>query len=208
MQSVSSAIAFIHTEAGFFVLNYVDDFAGTEEGQERATISYNDMGELLSNLRIQENADKVVPPAQEISFLGTGINARKQILFVTDERLAELKTELAKWSHKINCTKKELQRIIGKLQFVANCVRPGRIFVSRLLVQMKNTPQNQEVEVSEQTRKDIFWWYKFLPQFNGTAILWFETFKPGQKITSDASLVGAGGMWGKQFYHVRFPQRF
>ena len=53
---------------------------------------------------------------------------------VTDDRMYEIRSILPKWLHKKSATKRELQSLIGKLQFVGKCVKLSRIFISIILV--------------------------------------------------------------------------
>ena len=52
---------------------------------------------------------------------------------ISPERLIEIRTLVSEWLKKTHATSKELQSLLGKLSFVSSCVRPGRIFVQRLL---------------------------------------------------------------------------
>ena len=52
---------------------------------------------------------------------------------VTPERMIEIKELVTSWLVREEASLKELQSVIGKLNFVAACVRQGRIFISRLL---------------------------------------------------------------------------
>ena len=66
-------------------------------------------------------------------FLGILIDTKQMIIQVTDNRLQEIHKLLSVWINKRSANKKQLQSLIGKLQFVANYVRPGRLYISRLL---------------------------------------------------------------------------
>ena len=52
---------------------------------------------------------------------------------VTAERILEISLLVESWFRKKKASLKELQSLLGKLHFISACVRPGRIFVSRLL---------------------------------------------------------------------------
>ena len=54
-------------------------------------------------------------------------------LEVTPDREVEISLLEESWLKKKKSSLKELQSLLGKLHFIAGCVRPGRIFVSRLL---------------------------------------------------------------------------
>ena len=104
-------------------------------------------------------------------------------------------------------SRKDLERIIGKLQFVAACVRPGRVFISRLLNTLHSLAPGQSQPMDLQTKKDLLWWEKFLPTYNGVSMMWMEQrLTPNSVIASDACLQGAGAIfWGKGYFRLKFP---
>ena len=101
----------------------------------------------------------------------------------------------------------QLESLIGKLQFVAACVRPGRVFISRLLNILREMPQGSVRTVSDQIRADVRWWLKFLPTFNGVAVTWMDQMlHQDSVISSDASMTGIGGyLVDSQYFHLRVP---
>ncbi len=76
---------------------------------------------------------KACGPDSTTVFLGIQFDTVKLTLSVTNERLVEIIALLKKWELKSSATKKQVQQLIGKLNFVAKCVRPGGIFISRML---------------------------------------------------------------------------
>ena len=54
-------------------------------------------------------------------------------LHITQDRLEEILHLLDAWTHKVMADKIEVLSLVGKLVFVASCVKPGRIFISRML---------------------------------------------------------------------------
>ena len=73
---------------------------------------------------------------------------------------------------------KELQSVLGKLNFIAACIRPGRIFISRLLqwlkILNKNLSSREQIQIPEYVKMDILWWHKFLPHYNGVSLMLYE----------------------------------
>ena len=61
------------------------------------------------------------------------LDAKKLTISIDEQRLAEISQLVLDWLTKQVCNNKELQSLLGKLNFVSQCVRPGRIFVNRLL---------------------------------------------------------------------------
>ena len=54
-------------------------------------------------------------------------------LEVTPERVVEISLLVQSWLRKKKASLKGLQSLLGKLHFISACVRPGRVFVNRLL---------------------------------------------------------------------------
>ena len=60
------------------------------------------------------------------------------------------------------------------------------------------------------TRRDIFWWRVYLPQYNGVSMLWPDIDDSVQgMMASDASLTGLGGtLQGKEYFRLRLPEHW
>lgn len=135
-QRTTNAIAFIMFKIGIQVLNYLDDLASAEK-KELAEFSYNTLGTILQKCGIEESSEKACAPSTIMTFVGILFNTEKMTVEVTPERLIEIKLLLLTWLNKETASLKEIQSLLGKLNFVASCVRPGRIFVSRMLQWLK-----------------------------------------------------------------------
>ena len=198
-------IAYIHRKMNYFLLNYVDDFIGTEY-QSNVKQAHKALIRLLDNIGVKRSEKKSVPPSQKVEFIGNLVDAEKFTIGVTPNRLQELSKELNLWRFKKYTTRCELESLIGKLQFVSNCVKPGRLFVLRLLGEMKRMSRGKTYFMNEEVRLDTKWWYLFLPQFQGTEILWLlDTAKIDEEFAVDACLVRAGGVRGNEVFTVLFP---
>ena len=205
-QRVTNAVVYAHRQFGYWSINYLDDF-GSAEKAEDAWSSYNLLGHILTAVGVEEVMQKAVPPMTRMEFLGNTVDTIKKTIEVSDSRKIELMELISTWENKTFFNKKQLQSLIGKLSFVTNCVRPGRIFVSRLLQSLKQCSDSTKYSVDSEIMKDLQWWKQFLPTFKGTAILWLQDSLTYEKLlASDASLVGGGAVHRKQFFHFKFPE--
>ena len=94
------------------------------------------------------------------------------------------------------------------MQFVANCVRPARVFVLHLRAKLAAMKQATGV-VDEEMRKDIWWWIRFMPTYNGVSIMWMkQALKEDILIALDSCLTGMGAHHQKQFIHSQFPSKY
>ena len=190
----------------YFLLNYVDDFIGCEY-ESRVEDTHKALIRLLDNIGIDRSVKKSVAPTQVIDFLGNLVNTIDMTIGVTPNRKTEILAELERWKFKKDCKRREVESLIGKLQFMSNCIRPGRLFISRMLADMKRMCRDRWYSVSEEMRKDLKWWYLFLPGFHGTSILWLlEKCEVDGEMSMDACLEAMGGMCSNEYIRCRFPE--
>ena len=206
-QRITNAVRYIMEQYGFWIINYIDDFPGAEKGQDQAQKLFDALTELFQTLGMEENHQKAVLPMQELVFLGVGFSVPNMTLFVPLEKLLDLMALLENWRTKAQATWKELESLIGKLQFVAKCVRPGRVLISWLLNTLRCFPKVGAFPVPEEARKDIRWWWHFMPSYNGTSIMWLMDLLDSQAMfVTDTTLIGMGAVRHREFVALKFPE--
>ena len=170
--------------------NYIDDFPSTEP-QGIVWDSYDALGRLFRDLGVQESPEKASPPDHVVVFLGTWFNAREQTMFVTPDR---------------DMVHQATIRIAHRKTCLLFCVRPGRLFVSRLLTFLTTMKRGCWYTITEAARLDIKWWWDYLPYFNTVNILWMEQVtKADVIVATDASMKGAGGVTDTEYFRFDFP---
>ena len=92
-QRITNAIAFIHRQLQYFLLNYVNDFVGAEL-KHKIWESYQHLTQLLEKLRVETAKEKIVPPTTRLEFLGITFDSEKMTMEVSEHRLKEIKGEL------------------------------------------------------------------------------------------------------------------
>lgn len=126
---------------------------------------------------------------------------------VTPSRLSELISLLTSWCVTRTCTKAALQSLVGKLMFVAKCVRQSQIFVSRILELLHSIQApTHHVRLNTEFRKDIRWWQIFLPRYNGVSVIHTSHWSaPDEVFATDACLSGCGGLSSTEYFQSVFP---
>ena len=208
-QRFSNAIASILFKLGIYILNFIDDLASAEQ-VENAHFAFLTLQKVLFQCGIEEAIKKACAPATKMSFVGVLFNTETMTVEVTEDRLNEIRLLLRTWLDREKATLKDIQSLIGKLNFVAACVKPGRIFISRLMkwlkVLYKEKPGTLHL-IPEFAKKDILWWYRFLPHYNGISMMIYEEWcQPDFIFSSDACLSGCGGFWQGNYFHSIFPE--
>ena len=116
---------------------------------------------------------------------------------------------LQSWTKKRRANLKEVQSLLGKLNFAASTVRSGRVFVSRIIEEIKKFDKNgKSRNISKNMLKDINWWLTFMEQFDGKTIIPPAKFaSPESTFSTDSCLTGCGG-WSfteHRAFHAEFP---
>ena len=216
-QHVTSAVSAAHNSSGrmlepsqdFNSLNYSDDLGGAELGI-RSWLSFYMMGALLEKLGLEESTKKASPPSTDMIYLSVRFNTITQQKSVPPEKLAELQDILGRWSRKTLVTKKDLQSLVGKLMSVAKVVRHSRVFVCRLLSDLKrlhNVAQHSKILLQQDTIKDILWWNVFLRKFNGVDFLIPRSLdNVMMEYHGDACLTGGGGVYMDEYWSRILPE--
>ena len=206
-QRITSCIKYICGILDISIENYLDDLAGAET-PEKAWHAYEELQQVLKFSGIKESVNKCLDPSTEMPFLGVLFNTVDMTLKVTPDRLVEILTLVQEWLVKDQATLKQLQSLLGKLNFVAHCVKPARIFICRLLNWLRSIHETIEPQpISYETKKDLLWWSKFLPLYNGVSMMdLHEWGQPDAVLASDACLEGCGSWFNGKFFHTTFPQ--
>ena len=226
-QRVTDAVAWIlrglglesHEERAYNVENYVDDMGGVEATLARATAAFNTLGQLLVDLGLVESKEKAEAPTTTITYLGVEFDSNTMEMRVPADKLEEIKSEITRWLRKKMITKKELQSLLGKLFWVGKVVKHSRVFLGRMLEQLRTMTKmkdSKKVKLTEDTRKDILWWFNFLDHYNGIEIITNEDpiplsyhqllDTPHDICAGDATPVGGGAWHGYEYWCDLLPE--
>ena len=137
-------------------------------------------------------------------FLGLEVNTITMTIGIPQGKLIEIRLELEKWFINRRVTKKQVQRLVGLLNFAAGWVKPRRIYFSRVLDFLRNIRKHALVD--EGTIKDIHWGKVFSNDFNGVFLIMNDKWEePGHMAHCDACLSAIGALTDLEFFHFELP---
>lgn len=203
-QRTTNAVSYMLWKHGVHVVNYVDDFGGVSDSVS-ADQDYDFAVKLFKDLGLELSAEKCFPPSTIVTFLGKEYDSKQMTVRIPETKIQETKDILQSYAHKRSCTKRQLQQIIGKLAFISECVRSGRLFISRMLEVLRKYRYNHfRIRLTEEFRKDIKWWLLFLDTYNGISIIpEIDWSSPDAIISTDSCLQGIGGFNFSTFEYFR-----
>ena len=86
---------------------------------EKARDQYEFLINTLCELDLQEAENKSIEPSSHMKVLGVLFDAHDQTMSVTPQRLNEITLLMDEWLCKKSASKRDLQSLIGKFQFVS-----------------------------------------------------------------------------------------
>ena len=162
---------------------------------------------LCEDLGVQLAPDKTTNSSRNTTFLGIELDTSLQIAKLPLDKLHEYTAEVRSLSvlHKIR--RKDLESLIGKLNFAASVV-PARPFLRRLIDLLHSVKKPYHfIRVTNSVKQDLLTWLAFLEQYNG--VTYFRSLKIADSesihMVSDASKQGFGVLWLKMVTGAVLP---
>ena len=86
---------------------------------------------------------------------------------------------------------------------ITKCVKSSQPFFDRMLQNLREAKDAEQVDLNVEFYKDLVWFQKFLPHFNGICLYNHQLLQGTVQV--DASLQGLGGRWGDYIYKLAIP---
>ena len=171
-QCTTKAVVRIFNTQGFSADVYLDDFYGAKY-QSLASQAFSQLSKLFQQLGLDSSLEKDTPPSTSMICLGILVDTEAFTLEVLASLLEELRTELTSWQKSSFFTKKQLQSLLGKLSFVTACVKPGRLFMARLLNSLRECKHAASYwyPITTTMLLDIQWWLEFRPRYRHISLI-------------------------------------
>jgi hypothetical protein len=181
----------------FFLLSAGDDVASATTA---ANIAHENFRRCLTDLGWPIVENKVTKPCQDLSFLGIRVNLVEQELSLPPEKLQAILTELQLFSTRTSAVKRDVERLVGRLNFAASVVKGGRTFLHRMIDTVNSVQDhNAVVHLTDDFRADVAWWLRFASQWNGRAMMIDPAPIGGPRFVTDASDAAVCAVFDSEF---------
>ncbi|XP_077790847.1 uncharacterized protein LOC144328967 [Podarcis muralis] len=192
------------------VTHYLDDFlvaSASDTGD--CSVLLQAFADLTQELGVPLAADKTEGPSTRLTYLGILLDTVAQTSSLPSDKLANLRRVIEELLPLRKVSLRQLQSLLGHLNFACRVVAPGRPFCSRLarLTSGLKAPHHR-VRLSSQVKVDLSIWLEFLEEFNGVS-LWQDTLNLQNdfQVQSDAAgSLGFGLYWKGRWCAERWPK--
>ena len=196
-QRTTDVLRHVMASRGVRTFNYIDDVICIHRHQTADT-EFKTLYSLFEFLGVPINPNKVVHPSRSLTCMGIIVDLDAKQLSISQGKMLEILDLCRLYMGKKSITKKQFQSLLGKLLFIHRCVVPARIFVNRLLNNLRKC--QGRILVNTEMKQDISWFVQFLEKFNG--VVMFQNVRHTFDVYVDASLTGMGGCWNNNAYAV------
>ena len=191
------------------VLHILDDFLFVASSLEKCHTDLANFLSLCDYLGVPIAHEKTVEPRTTIEFAGITIDSISQEARLPPDKLQKCRTLLHQFYKRRTVTLRELQSLIGLLNFACSVVVPGRAFLRRLIdLTIGITKAHHHIRLTRTARADIKLWLTFLDNFNGRAFFLsdrWETSATLQLYTDAAGSKGYGAVFGSHWFYGAWP---
>jgi len=203
-----------HTVVDTHLHGYLDDFIGLSSAKTTADLSFKIFlgvcDELFGIENVQDKPGKTVPPCRQCEALGIIFDCIRLELRLSEERVSRMLATLHGLHGQDDLSVRDLQSIIGVLQF-ASLVLPAAVPYYRqllnALIGLGQRPRSsRRLPMTAEMRSDIAMWTLLLGALNGRPVRRpvYHDLEPAALFT-DASLLGWGYFWGGRYRFNRWP---
>lgn len=194
------------------VLHYLDDFLFVgPRGSRVCSVLLQTMERLALDFGVPLAPDKTEGPATEIKFLGIVIDSGRMECRLPEDKLVDLRQVVGRTRLVKKIRLRELQSLIGKLQFACRIIPMGRVFCRRLAMATAGVSSPSHfVRLPAAIRDDLSIWSVFLEHFNGRSVmLEGPTATSELELYTDASgSVGFGAYFQGSWCAERWPREW
>jgi hypothetical protein len=187
------------------VVLYVDDLIIVGNNKEDCQHLTDAATWVLEELGISINKVKA-QTGQRVSYLGVEIDSVAMEARLEEKKVADVLREITTVRQMRKVSKRTLQSLAGKLNWVCKVVYGGRTFLRRILDVMNTLrAPHHRVRLTKALQADLDWWLEFFPRFNGKTDLLFQRRSLDIPFSTDASNVGYGGVYGVDWFSGWWP---
>ena len=193
------------------IRHYLDDFLQIHPPSASATDAQSALQwslDLGAELGLQFQPNKIDGPSMKLEFLGLELDSKAMEVRLPPSKLEYLTELLRWWTNVSHCTLRDLEELIGFLQFASQVVPTSQPFLRGLYdFSREFNSKFTRRRISKTAHLDIQWWSRFASGWNRVQFI-----APNREVlhiyTDAAGTKGLGGHFGSKWFASRCPHRY
>lgn len=156
-------------------------------------------------LGVPIKGEKTEGPSTTLIFLGIELDTVNMEARLPEVKIVKIQNALHSAKRRKKMTLRELQSLIGLLNFACCVVVPGRAFLRRLIALTKGVSKPHfRIRMNSQARLDLNAWCEFIDNFNGKSMFINDDWQNSHKLnlyTDAAGKFGYGAVFGTKWFY-------
>lgn len=206
-------------QQGALLRKFVDDNFGAAPTKTHATAMHGCFLRACSTLNIKLKEEKSSGVVQAMRLLGLDVSTTEGKVTVScpKEKIEKIRDTLREAERKREISVKELESVLGMIQFVAVSIDGASVFSGELLGCLRNIPRSPgkgargkpSVQLTTGMTEDISFWCAFAEEWNGVEQILPEPTLPIGHLSADAywteEAAGIGLFMEGKGFHIALP---
>lgn len=195
-----------------FIIHLLDDFFIAAPDYDDCKTFLGKFLEMCKYVGIPMAKDKTTEPSTIMSFAGIELDSMRQEARLPEEKVEKCFKLLDQYHRCKKVSLKDLQSIIGYLNFCCYIIPVGRAFLRRLIdLCIGIEKAHYKIRLNTEARADLATWKTFLASFNGKGFFHengWEGPKSTSVFTDSSGSHGFGGLHGNKWFYGPWPPEF
>lgn len=194
------------------ILHLLDDFLIVSKSLASCA---NDLQVFLNTcdeLGVPMAPEKTVGPSFVLSFAGIELDSQNMEARLPSDKLTKCRDSIQHFLRRKKVTLRELQSLIGLLNFTCSVIVPGRTFLRRLINLTVGVKRPRYfIRLNRETKSDLHLWLTFLESYNGKSFFLDYNWLSSAKLhlyTDAAGSLGYGAVFGSHWLYGQWPSNW
>ena len=190
------------------LVKVLDDFLFVGSSYSETLRQLNNFRVMCKKVGVPIAEHKTEGPVKCLTFLGIELDTENMEARLPKDKLSRYTADILDLLQKDKCTLRQMQSIIGKLQFSTSVVTCGKCFLRRMydcIIGIKKP--YYFIKLTDEIKQDLQIWLTFLKNYNGVTIISDKSLIDSSEhhLYTDSSTIGYGASFLKDYIYGSFP---
>lgn len=149
---------------------------------------------LANTLGVPIKKEKTVMPCTRLTIYGIELDSVEMVARLPQDKVVKISNMLILYKQKRRIKLRELQSLLGLLNFACGVIIPGRAFLRRLFdLTIGHTCPYYWITLTSEARLDLKLWYDFIKNYNGKSCFLFQKWLTSDSIKLFSDSAGTYG---------------
>ena len=194
------------------LIHILDDYLMAAPTFHQCRINLDRFLSLCAYLGVQMAPEKTVGPETVLAFAGIELDTLRMEARLPPDKTAKCQTLISTFLRRKKVTLREIQSLLGLLNFACSVVVPGRAFLRRLIDLTKGVKfPHHFIRLNKSSKADLALWQTFLDDFNGRSFFLTDAWHDSLSLnlyTDAAGSLGYGGIFGSEWFFGAWPDEW